>query len=206
MAESAEQVHARVMAAADEHGRVPLPGVAAWDIFPWEVVDGALAAKPLAAPAPEEARAGEGGVDCVICATEPPGVIWSNDRWRLKHLGERSGLPLVLMLEPWDHLDLPDLDDSMAAEYGVLATRIARIVEGLPNIARCHVQRVGDGAEHLHIWFMARTAGLPSIRGSFAVDWDDILPPGPEDVWRADVAAVAQQLAAYDGRAVALDG
>ena len=49
------------------------------------------------------------------------------------------------------------------------------------------------------------TAGLLSIRGSFAVDWDDILPPGPEDVWRADLAAVAQQLAAHDGRAVALD-
>ena len=49
---------------------------------------------------------------------------------------------------------------------------------------------------------MARTAGLPSILGSFAVDWDDILPPGPEDVWRADVEAVATALASYDGRAV----
>ena len=49
MAESAEQVHARVMAAADENGRVPLPSVASWDIFPWEVVDGELAPKRLAA-------------------------------------------------------------------------------------------------------------------------------------------------------------
>ncbi|GAA1505098.1 hypothetical protein [Nocardioides humi] len=97
MAESAEQVHARVMAAADEHGRLPLPSVAAWDVFPWEVVDGALAAKPLAAPAPEEPREGEGGVDCRICTPEP------------------------------------------------------------------RVQRIGDGAEHLHVWFMARTAGLPSM-------------------------------------------
>lgn len=205
MAESAEQVHARVMAVADEHGRVPLPSVASWDVFPWEVVDGALAAKPLAAPGPEEPREGEGGVDCTACADGPRGVIWTNDRWRLRHLSERSGLPLVLILEPSAHLDLPDLDDAMAAEHGVLAVRIARVVEGLPNIARCHVQRIGDGAEHLHTWFMARTAGLSSIRGSFAVDWDDILPPGPKDVWLGDLAAVAERLAAYDGRAVPLD-
>jgi hypothetical protein len=205
MAESAEQVHARVSAVAGEDGRVPLPSVVAWDVFPWEIVDGALAAKPLAAPAPEEPREGEGGVDCAACTDAPRGVIWANDRWRLRHLSERSGLPLVLILEPSAHLDLPDLDDAMAAEHGVLAVRIARIVEGLPNIARCHVQRIGDGAEHLHTWFMARTAGLSSIRGSFAVDWDDILPPGPEDVWRGDLATVAEQLAAYDGRAVPLD-
>lgn len=202
MAESAEEVHARVLAAADEHGRLPLPPVAEWDIFPWEVVDGALAAKRLASPAPEEARHGADATDCRLCAADPTGVIWANERWRLKHLSERSGLPLVVSLEPRDHLDFDDLDDAMAAEYGVLAVRIARIVEALPNIARCHVQRIGDGAAHLHIWFMARTAGLPSVRGSFAVDWDDILPPGPEEPWRADLVAVAQQLASYDGEAM----
>ena len=46
MAESAEQVHARVMAVADESGRHPLPSVAEWDVFPWEVVDGALVPQP----------------------------------------------------------------------------------------------------------------------------------------------------------------
>lgn len=203
MAESAEQVHARVMAVADEHGRVPLPSVASWEVFPWEVVDGQLAAKPLAPPAPEQPREGEGGVDCRACAADPAGVVWTDDRWRLRHLGERSGLPLVLVLEPWAHLDLPDLDDAMAQEYGLLAARLTRIIEGLPNVARCHVQRIGDGAEHLHVWLMARTEGLLSTRGSFAVDWDDILPPGPEDVWRADVLAVASALAAFDGRVVA---
>ncbi|WP_182377947.1 hypothetical protein [Nocardioides sp. WS12] len=198
MAESAEQVHARVMAAADEQGRMPLPSVAEWDIFPWDVVDGALATKPLAPPAPEAPREGEDAADCRICTTDSARVIWSNERWRLKHLAERSGLPLVLILEPLEHLDFDDLDDAMAAEYGVLAVRIVRIVEGLPNIGRCHTMRVGDGATHLHVWFMARTAGLPSVKGSFAVDWDDILPPGPEEPWREDLAAVAQQLAAFD--------
>lgn len=202
MAESATDLYARVRALTDEHGRVPVPSVACWDVFPWEVADGRLAVKPLAPPAPEEPREGEGGVDCRACGPDVPGVVWADDRWRLRHLSERSGLPLVLVLEPWAHLDLPDLDDAMAAEHGVLAVRIARIVEGLPNIARCHVQRIGDGAEHLHTWFMARTEGLLSVRGSFAVDWDDILPPGPEDVWRADVRAVASALASYGGRVV----
>ena len=149
---------------------------------------------------------GADGVGCTICTPEPAGLVWTNDRWRLKHLAERSGLPLVMMLEPWEHLDFDDLDDAMAAEYGLLAVRIARIIEGLPHIGRCHVMRVGDGAEHLHVWFMARTAGLPSVLGSFAVDWDDILPPGPEEPWRADLVALATALASYDGRAVGLDG
>jgi len=201
MAESAEQVYARVRAAADEHGRLPLPSVAEWDVFPWDVVDGRLTPKPLAPPAPEESREGEAGTACGLCGEGGDvGAIWANDRWRLKHLKERSGLPLVLSLQPIEHLDLTDLDDTMAAECGVLSTRICRIVESVPNIARCHVMRVGDGAEHLHVWFMARTAGLLAVRGSLAVDWDDILPPGPEDIWRADLALVASALAEYDGQ------
>lgn len=202
MAESAEELYARVRAVADEGGRLPLPSVAEWDVFPWEVVDGRLATKALAPPAPEEPREGEGDRPCHLCAGDVPGVIWTDDRWRLKHLKERSGLPLVLMLEPIEHLDFPDLDEEMAADYGVLAVRIARIVEGLPNIARCHVMRVGDGAAHLHVWFMGRTEGLLSTRGSFAIDWDDILPPGPEEPWRADLQAVAAAMAEHSGRAL----
>jgi hypothetical protein len=49
---------------------------------------------------------------------------------------------------------------------------------------------------------MARTAGLLSTKGSFATEWDDILPPGPEEVWRADLAAVARKLATHDGTAL----
>jgi hypothetical protein len=201
MAESADDLYARVMAAADAQGRLPHPSVLEWETFPWEVADGRIAAKPLAPPVPEEPRLGEGGVDCFLCAADLPGVIWTNDRWRVKHLPERGGLPLVLMLEPVAHLDLPDLDEDMAAEYGLLAVRTARAVEALPHVARCHLHRFGDGAAHLHVWFMARTEGLPSLRGSYAIDWNDVLPPGPEDVWRADLATVAASLAAHDGRA-----
>lgn len=70
----------------------------------------------------------------------------------------------------------------MAAEFGLICTRLTRIVEGLPHIGRAHVSRWGDGGAHGHWWFFARTARLPQILGSMAVEWDEIVPPGPEAV------------------------
>jgi hypothetical protein len=55
---------------------------------------------------------------------------------------------------------------------------------------RVHLCRWGDGAEHLHWWFMACPARLPQLRGSFAAIWDDILPPTPVDVWHANLDIV----------------
>jgi hypothetical protein len=202
MAESAADLYARVVAQVGEGGRLPTPSVAGWEIFPWQAEDGTVVVKPLAPPAPEEPRHGEAGVDCRACGPQVEGVIWRDDVWRVRHLSERSGLPLVLFLEPYEHVDFGALDEGQAAQFGTLSVRLARIVESLPNIARCHVMRVGDGAEHLHIWFMGRTEGLLQARGSCAVDWDDILPPGPEDVWRADLAEIARKLATHGGVAL----
>jgi hypothetical protein len=41
---------------------------------------------------------------------------------------------------------------------------------------------------------MVRPARIPQLIGNFAAIWDDILPPVPEDVWRADVDAVVAAL------------
>jgi hypothetical protein len=41
---------------------------------------------------------------------------------------------------------------------------------------------------------MARPARLPQLIGSFAAIWDDILPPVPEERWRADLQALAASL------------
>jgi hypothetical protein len=41
---------------------------------------------------------------------------------------------------------------------------------------------------------MARPARIPQLIGSFAAIWDDILPPVPEDVWRENMALVANAL------------
>ena len=203
MPESAADLYARIVAQVGEGGRLPTPSIADWGTFPWEAQDGTVVARPLSAPVPEEPRQGENGVDCRACASgAAESTIWRDDRWRVRHLGERSGLPLVLFLETHEHLDFTDLDEAQAAELGMLSVRLARIIESLPHIARCHVMRVGDGAEHLHVWFLARTEGLLQTRGSFAAEWDDILPPGPEDIWRADLAEVARKLATHGGRAV----
>jgi hypothetical protein len=41
---------------------------------------------------------------------------------------------------------------------------------------------------------MARPARVPQLIGSFAAVWDEILPPVPEDIWQANIAAVAAAL------------
>lgn len=199
--ESPEELHARVQRGADSEDRLPLPSYTSWDTFPW---DGVTGARPLAAPVyAEPAREGEGGVGCSRCADPDRNVIWRNDRWMVCSTSKPTGIPLVLFLMPREHLDFTDLGEDMAAECGRISLWLARIVEGLPHIARCHVLKIGDGVEHLHLWFMARPARFPQLRGSFLAEWDDILQPVPEDGWRADLARVAAHLATHDGRAMA---
>ena len=128
-------------------------------------------------------------------------VVWEDESWRLKHFGEPSGLPVVLILEPKAHLDFGQLDDDLASEHGRISNRLVRIIEGLDNVARCHVLRYGDGGAHAHTWFVARTARLAGVVGSPVIEWNDVLPPGPEDVWRADLHTIATKLANWGGDA-----
>jgi len=76
---------------------------------------------------------------------------------------------------------------------------VARAVEGLAGVARCHVMRIGDGGAHLHVFFFARPEGFAQLRGSFLVVWDDLLPPTPQDQVSADAQQVARALAASSG-------
>jgi hypothetical protein len=102
---------------------------------------------------------------------------------------------------PRAHLDLGDLDEAAAAQLGHLLVRAERAVASLPGVGRVHVCRWGDGSEHLHFWLMARPARLPQVKGSFVAIWDDILPPLPRDLWRANLAAIARALADGGGTA-----
>ena len=169
------------------------PPVEDWETWPFE---GAV--RPRALQPPEEherPRFGEGGVDCRRCAASDDEYLWVDERWRLWSFPEPTGLPLVVLLESREHYAEPgDLPDELAAELGVLQARIERAIRGLGNVGRVHVCRWGDGGEHLHWWFMARPARLPQLIGSFAAVWDDILPPVPEEQWRADLAALAEAL------------
>ena len=129
-------------------------------------------------------------------------MIWRNERWWVTSTDRPGGLPLVLTLHPVEHLDFSDLDDDLAAEYGKVSNWLHRIMANLPNIGRVHVCKWGDGGSHMHVWFIARTARMPNILGSLAIEWNDMLPPVPEDVWRADLHEVARKLATHDGKAL----
>jgi hypothetical protein len=205
MPESAEQLYARVVEQVGAGGRLPMPPYQEWDIFPWEVVDGALVPKVLQPPVEaEEPRAGEGPTGrCVICAEDVDAPwIWENERWFLSRPAQPGGMPLLLWLQTKEHMDYPDMGDELAAEYGRLSVWLCRIIEALPHIGRAHVCRWGDGGEHLHVWFIGRPARIPGLLGSMAVEWNEMLPPPPEDVWHQDLADVARRLATHEGRAL----
>jgi hypothetical protein len=187
VAETPEELHTRAA------GALRMPALDTWDTFPFH---GEIRLRPLEPPAEHENRRhGEDGVDCNACQLPDDEFLWTNERWRL-HAIEPSGLPLVLLLYPRAHLSAPgDLPDDLAAEQGVLISRIERVVSSIGEVGRVHVGRWGEGSEHLHWWFMARPARFVQLASSFAAIWDDILPPTPEDVWRANAAAVAAALA-----------
>ncbi len=199
MPESAEELYARVVAMVGEGGRLPLPEMESWDTFPFE---GDLRSRPLLPPAPEKVRDGEGGSTCRRCEDPDRGVIWRNERWLVSTFDQPTGLPIVVFLMTKEHLDFVDMDDDLAAEYGRISNWLHRIIGNLDNVGRVHIGKWGEGAEHLHVWFMARIEGVRQCEGNFATVWDDILPPPPEAVWRADLARIARQLANHDGRAL----
>ncbi|HEU4674996.1 MAG TPA: hypothetical protein VFS29_03350 [Motilibacteraceae bacterium] len=200
---SPDEFYAHALDAADGEGRLPLSRMTEWEVSPFE--SQGLRVSPLRAPVvPEPPRHGEDPTECRSCALRDEG-IWLDERWRLTHI-DGVGVPLVLMLHPRDHHDLADLDDERAAQLGVLSTHLARHVEALPHVSRCHVYRVGDGSAHLHLWFFARPEGQRQMLGSWLPVWDDLLPEYPTDVAAADALAVARALAASYGGTVQTGG
>ncbi|QAY64075.1 hypothetical protein ET495_13550 [Xylanimonas allomyrinae] len=195
--ESAESYYARVAAATDDDGRLPVVDGSAmtWDIFPFEAAG--LRLKPLQPMADTEPpRRGEDPATC-WCATpgaERPGTIWRNDRWVLR-LVEPSSLPLTLFLEPVAHHDLTGLTSELAAELGQLVVSVSGALEALPSVGRAHVAKYGDGAAHLHMFLFGRPARVPQLRGSPLQDWSECLPPVPADVLHANAAYVAGRVA-----------
>jgi diadenosine tetraphosphate (Ap4A) HIT family hydrolase len=191
MPETPEELWQRV------HDELRVPPVEEWDTWPFK---GEPTVRRLEPPVDRERpRFGEGGVDCRRCAAPEDDYLWTNERWRLFALEKPSGLPVVVLLEPREHFADPgDLPDDLASELGLMLARVERAIRSLGELGRVHVCRWGDGGEHLHLWLMARPARLPQLIGSFAAIWDDILPPTPENVWRADLAALKSALDADD--------
>ncbi|MET7946012.1 hypothetical protein [Micromonospora sp. NPDC005324] len=196
MALPPDEFYDRAVAAADDERRLPLARMTGWEISPFES-DG-LRVSPLRPPVlPEPARHGEDPADCDTCRNRDEG-IWFNERWRLIRI-PGVGVPLALMLLPLDHHDMADLPDELAAELGLLSTRIVRHMQALPHVSRAHVHRFGDGGAHLHVWFFARPEGQAQLFGSWLIAWDDLLPEYPSDVADADAAAVVDALVESHG-------
>jgi diadenosine tetraphosphate (Ap4A) HIT family hydrolase len=187
----------RVRAAADGEGRLPLPQQAMWEIFPFEPE--ALVVKPLQADVvPEPPRGGEGDSPCWRCSEPEADVIWGDRQWVLAGMGELR-LPFAAMLMPRAHLDLGDLDEDMSADLGRLIVLIDRAVRRVPDVARCHVNKWGDGGAHLHVAFLARPTGMLQLRGSNLTLWEDMLPPIPPESAAAAMRQVADELARVRG-------
>lgn len=204
MPESPEELYARIVEQVGADGRLPMPPVHEWEMFPWELIDGELVPKVVQAPVEaEKPRSGHGGENCHICLGEGDGVrIWESWNFHVMRPAEPSGMPLKLWLNANEHLDFTDLRDEQAAELGQVSVWLARIMSNLPHIGRVHVNRWGDGSEHGHSWFIARPARLPGIVGSLAIEWDEMLPPAPREIWLDDCAAVARKLSYHAGRAL----
>lgn len=187
-------LRARQAEQASPDGWLPLPSYASWPSFPYEGDLHVRRAEDVLLPEPP--RQGEGGVDCEACAAPDEAYLWTDVEWRLRSTAEPTGLPVVLLLEPRVHADLHDLPAALRAAMGDVLCPVEAAMTSLGGIARVHASRVGDGAEHLHSWFMARPLGLLQARGSFAVEWDDVLPPRPRAEWEADLRRVSAALRA----------
>jgi hypothetical protein len=196
--EGNDEFYARVAAAADGAGRLPLPEQSMWEIFPFERES--LRVKPIEPPVlPEPPRDGEGGRPCWRCAHPDEHVVWGDERWILAGFGEPLGIPFGAILSPRAHLDLGDLDDVHAADMGRLIVAIERAVQQVPGVGRVHVNKWGDGAAHLHLIFVARPAGLLQLRGSWLPMWEEMLPRLPDGEGRAALLTVAGMLARTRG-------
>lgn len=169
------------------------PPVEEWDTWPFE---GTPQPRELQPPVDADPpRHGEGGDGCRRCEQGMESALWFDDDWILEPLAAPSGLPCVVLLHTREHMDFHELPERLARDLGPLAIRIQQAVFAIGDIANVHVCRWGDGSEHFHLWFMARPARMPQLAGSFAAIWDDMLPPLPEDVWRANLEIVRAQLA-----------
>jgi hypothetical protein len=201
--ESAEAFYARVLAATDEDGRLPvaveeMPG---WDIYPYEI--DSLRLKPLRPLADAEPPRGGEDPDTCWCArprdlAHDELLVWSNERWQL-HLDVEMHLPIAVSLGPLEHCDLPTVPEYLTAEMGRLIVEVSAAVEALPSVGRVQLAKYGDGGAHLHLFFLGRPARVLQLRGSPLIDWAENLPPVPRDVHLANADAVADRLVAAVG-------
>lgn len=198
MPESAEDYYARIAAATDAEGRLPvaveeMPG---WDIYPYET--DSLRLKPLRPLAEAEPpRAGEDPAECWCAGGEwaewHQEYVWRNERWVLT-LARATGLPIQLNLTPLAHCDLGSVPEEISGEMGRLIVAVTAAIEELPAVGRGQIAKYGDGGAHLHLFFLGRPARILQFRGSPLMDWEENLPRVPLEVLRDNASYVGSRL------------
>lgn len=174
-----------------------LPAFVDWPIFPFE---GELRVKQWPDLEQDMPRAGEGGKPCPSCDRGDEHYLWVDDRWRVVAT-DRLAVPAVF-LETREHLDLSDLSEEMAAEYGQLQVRLDRAFLASGGIGRTHMNRWGDGGSHFHLWCYGRPIGTMSMLGFGMPMWAQILPPLAEAEWHDRLVHIATLLAEGGGTVV----
>jgi len=167
-----------------------LPDFVSWSVFPFE---GDLQIKtPLDRLPADLGRDGEDDRPCSACAQSDDEYLWVDNHWRVK-AGPRKAAPFVF-LETREHLDLGDLNDELAAEFGRMTVRLDRVMRAAGDYGRVHVNRWGDGGAHFHVWFFARPTGDRNMLGFGMPMWAEILPPMDNAEWNDTMAAIARAL------------
>lgn len=180
---------------------LPLPAFVNWPIFPFVGDLQVRAVEPRQEA--DRPRSGEpGGAPCGACAKPDDDYVWVDDHWRVLAPVQRSAVPVQLFLETREHLDMDDLDATLAGELGQLIVRLDRAIQAVGGIGRVHLSRWGDGGSHFHMWFYGRPLGDMQMLGFCLPMWAQMLPPTAEDVWNQNLVLVARELAKDGGRAI----
>lgn len=186
------------------HRRLPIGEVldasAIAEGLPWAFEN--ITMRPLAPMlVPEEPRAGERDPgECGHCG---PSVhtIWHDDLWQVRAGWDVGGLPFIGGVAPREHWLLENAPPEVLAALGPLMQRVSEAVKSIPGVARCHFGRWNDGSAHMHMWALARPAGMMQGRGAVLAFWDGILPPLPAEMAEDHLRIVAEALAAGGGEA-----
>jgi diadenosine tetraphosphate (Ap4A) HIT family hydrolase len=174
---------------------------------PWIGADeNVLPLKELSPPVDvEPPLQGAGGVDCNACNhTADAWTVYEDDLWRVRALHHDMTFPGSAMLTSVRHANgIAELTPEEAATFGVMCQRITRALlsreAGSPGygdgrVGRVHMHFWGDGGEHFHVWFFPRPYGYLDLRGSYLVEWEELLPPAAEEELLAAAAELRTHL------------
>lgn len=184
----------RAQAAVGDDGRLPLGGMADWEVFPFEREG--LRVRPLeeyAVPEPDRRKAPG---DCKTCT-----ALGRDDL--VLHRGTRLGvirpggcnLVFVANVVSLSHEMLDDLDDDGHVELGRLVGRTYAAMKALEGVGNVHVNKWENGTGHLSVTLLARPEGVLQLRGSNLAAWADMLPPTPADELDSRAVLVREALA-----------